>query len=411
MPLTDTQIRKIKPIGKVQKLADGQGLRLEVSKAGTKFFKYRFSLEGKDSDFTIGEYPMVSLAQARSLRDEARALVKSGVNPNDYRKQIKANKKAELEELEVLKNRMTFNELFRLWHEHNSQQWTPAYAQDIHERIENHLTPTIGSVPLDEIEPQTIIKALQQIEKKGRLETLKRARQYAGRIFKYGVGLGYCERNPVADLPNDIFLQQEKNNYFHITNIAEFQQLLKALDAYMGDLSTSTALKLAPHVFLRPAELARLEWSEVDFAANQINIAPARMKMKRAHVVPMSHQVKSILESMRVFEEQSTFVFPSPRSNFRPISEQSLNAALHRLGFKGKHTAHGFRHTASTLLNEVGFNRDHIEKQLAHESSNNIRRTYNKAEYLNERRTMMQYWSDQLDLIKSGSLTMSQRGV
>ena len=304
---------------------------------------------------------------------------------------------------------MTFEELFREWHQHNSQSernpsgWSYAYALDTRQRVEKWLLPALGDRPLEEITPREIISVLKEVEAGGALETLKRLRQYAGRIYKYGIGLGYCEWNPAADLPSDIFAKQQKTNYAHLTKPGELQQLFRAIDTYCGDISTKVALAMAPYVFLRPKELAALEWSEVDLNKGVIEIKADRMKKKRTHIVPISKQVNEWLLEQANYSGVSKFVFRSPRTEKRPISEQSLNAALHRIGFKGLQTVHGFRHTASTILNELGFNRDWIEKQLAHEETNQVRGTYNKAEYLKERASMMQAYADHLDGIKSGA--------
>jgi integrase len=304
---------------------------------------------------------------------------------------------------------MTFEELFREWHQHNSQSernpsgWSYAYALDTRQRVEKWLLPAFGDRPLEEITPREIISVLKEVEAGGALETLKRLRQYACRIYKYGIGLGYCEWNPAADLPSDIFAKQQKTNYAHLTKSAELRQLFKAIESYCGDISTKVALTMAPYVFLRPKELAALEWSEIDLNKGVIEIKADRMKKKRAHIVPISKQVNAWLEEQARYSSGSKFVFRSPRTEHRPISEQSLNAALHRIGFKGLQTVHGFRHTASTILNELGFNRDWIEKQLAHEEANQVRGTYNKAEYLKERASMMQAYANHLDGIKAGA--------
>ncbi|BBP45581.1 integrase [Thiosulfatimonas sediminis] len=402
MPLTDTAIRKFKPEAKRYRKTDSAGLIIEVMPNGNKVWRYRFQFGGKATIYTIGDYPAISLAKARQLRDEAKALVAQGINPKEHKETIQAVKQAELAEQKVIAERITFTGLFELWHEHNAQGWTYDYAKDIRERIESHLLPLIGHMPAEDIKPKDIIHALKLIEAKGIMETMKRSKQYASRIFRYGVGMGHCEVDPVRDLPTDICLKQEKDNFSHITERGQLYQLLNALDSYTGDVSTATALKLAPHVFLRPNELAGLRWDEIDLDKNLISISAERMKMKRPHMVPLSKQAKALIESMQIFQEQSAFVFPSPRTPARPINGQSLNAGLHRIGFKGKQTAHGFRHTASTLLNELGFNSDHIEKQLAHEQANQIRGVYNKAEYLPERSKMMQAWSNHLDALKSG---------
>jgi len=401
--LSDTAIRKAKPTSKIQKLNDGDGLRLEITKAGTKVFKYRFKLAGKDSDYVIGEYPNTKLADARKLRDDVKALVKSGINPNDYKKQQQAKQREEMERQLAQQKRMTFSDLFELWHEHNATDWTYDYAKDIRERVENHLLPEVGNHPLEDIKPTHMRVALKQIEAKGLMETLKRSKQYASRIFRYGVGMGYCESDPVRDLPSDIFKKQDKTNFNHLTDRKDLFQLLNAIDSYVGDVSIRTALQLAPHLFLRPNELAGLRWDEVNLENSLIVIQAERMKKKREHLVPLSKQAKGLIESMLVFKDGNEFVFPSPMRKARHINGQSLNVGLHSLGFKGMQTTHGFRHTASTLLNENGFNGDYVEKQLAHEEANKVRGTYNKAQYLPQRTEMMQAWSDYLDGIKQGA--------
>lgn len=401
MPLTDTKIKKAKPNGKVQKLNDGDGLRLEITKAGTKAFKYRYQANGKDTNITLGIYPVLSLSEARTKRDEIKVHVRQGINPIQQKQQAKAEQEA-IEQAK--KQRLTFTQLFEQWHEHNESDWTYKYAVDVRNRITQHLLPTLGDSFIDEITPQQVIYTLKQMEAKGLGDSIRKVQQYASRMFRYGVGLGLCSVDPVRDIPTgDIFKKQTKQNLAHLTKPKDLYHLLKAIDAYLGDIATTTALKLAPHVFLRPSELAGLRWDEVDLKNNLIIIDGERMKMKRPHIVPLSKQVKELIQSMDAFKQSSAFVFPSPRSAARPINEQSLNAGLKRLGFGGKHTAHGFRHTASTLLNEQGFNRDWIEMQLAHSSGDSVRGTYNKAEYLTGRTKMMQAWSDQLDALKNGA--------
>lgn len=408
MPLTDTQIKKSKVNGKVQKLNDGDGLRLEVTKAGKKYFKYRIRANGKDTNITIGLYPSMTLAEARVKRDEIKAMIKQGIDPIRQKQQAKAEQKAIEHELE---QRLTFTQLFELWHDHNESDWDYNYAIDIRNRITQHLLPALGSLFIDEVTPQHIIYALKKMEAKGLGDSIKKVQQNASRIFRYGVGLGLCAFDPVRDIPaGDIFKKTKKKNLSHLTKPQDLYQLLNAIDAYLGDIATATALKLAPHVFLRPSELSGLRWDEVTLTNTKIGdttlengailIEGKRMKMKRPHVVPLSKQAKELLHIMEAFKESGPFVFPSPRNPSRPIHRDSLGAGLKRIGFRGKQTAHGFRHTASTLLNEQGFNRDHIEKQLAHEAGD-VRHDYNKAEYLLKRAKMMQAWSDYLTGLKS----------
>jgi integrase len=404
MALTDTKIRKAKPNGKVQKLNDGDGLRLEISKAGTKAFKYRYQVNGKDSNITLGAYPSLSLAKARIKRDELKALVRQDINPIEQKQQAKQKQNA-LEQAKTDKlTLLTLSQLFEQWHNHNESGWTYKYAVDVRNRITQHLLPTLGDSFIDEITPQQIIYTLKQMEAKGLGDSIRKVQQYASRMFRYGVGLGLCSVDPVRDIPaGDIFKKQTKQNLAHLTKPNDLYQLLNAIDTYLGDIATTTALKLAPHVFLRPSELAGLRWSEIDLNINLITIEAERMKMKRPHIVPLSKQAKELIQSMDSFKESSPFVFPSPRTTTRHINEQSLNAGLKRLGFGGKHTAHGFRHTASTLLNEQGFNRDWVEMQLAHSSGDSVRGTYNKAEYLTGRVKMMQAWSNHIDGLKTGA--------
>ena len=409
--LTDTKIKRLKPQIKTFKETDSNGLYLEVRPTGKRFFRFRYRhpQTRKEQVLTIGEYPAVSLQQAREQRNQAKELLAQGMDPNEHKQEAKQSYKQVEQEKERLANRMTFEQLFREWHKHNSQSernpsgWSYAYAKDTRQRIEKWLLPSLGDRPIEEVTPREVISALKAVEAGGALETLKRLKQYAGRMYKYAIGLGYCEWNPAADLPSDIFAKQQKTNYAHLTNSAELQQLFRSIESYCGDISTKAALIMAPYVFLRPKELAALEWAEVDLKKGVIEIKADRMKKKRAHLIPISEQVRSQLEEQARYSGGSRFVFRSPRTASRPISEQSLNAALHRLGFKGLQTVHGFRHTASTLLNELGFNGDWIEKQLAHEQINQVRATYNKAQYLKERVRMVQAYANHLDSIKAGA--------
>jgi len=403
--LTDTKLKKIKPKDKPYKETDSNSLYVEVRKSGAKFFRYRYRhpQTKKEQIYTIGEYPSVSLKQARVSRDKAKELLAIGIDPNTHKREelSKALEKVNSEKKKV--QAMTFNELFLIWHSHNSETWEYDHAKDVRERIDKHLIPQIGDLPIDDIKPIDVIHALKKIEQGGRVETTKRIKQYANRIFKFGIGLGHCERNPASELPNDIFQKAEKSNYAHTTDPKVLTQILNAIDDYAGDIITRKALELAPYVFLRSKELAGLEWDEIDYERGVIEIPIERMKKKRAHLVPISSKVKEILDYMHPLSGDSKYVFPSPRTKSRPISEQTLNPALHRLGFKNIQTFHGFRHTASTMLNEMGFMGDIIEKQLAHEDTNKVRGAYNKAQYIEQRKEMMQSWSNHLDALKAGA--------
>jgi integrase len=412
MPLTDTKLKKLKSEDKLYRVADFKGLAIEVKPSGVKVWRFRYRFEGKATMMSLGEYPIVTLAAARAKRDQARELLDKGINPTQYKREKQEARKLEAETLQAEQDKMVFNDLFLLWHKHNSETWTYSHARDIRERIDKHLVPQIGDLPLDDIKPMDMIHALKKIEQGGRVETTRRIKQYANRIFKFGIGFGHCERNPASELPNDIFIKAKPTNYAHTTDPKVLTQILNAIDDYAGDIVTKKALELAPYVFLRSKELAGLEWGEVDYERGVIEIPAERMKKKRTHLVPISSKVKEILEFMQTLSSDSKYIFPSPRTKSRPIGEQTLNPALHRLGFKNIQTFHGFRHTASTMLNEMGFMGDIIEKQLAHEETNKVRGAYNKAQYIDQRKEMMQAWADYLNgLNNSGNLVPFSKKV
>ncbi len=416
MSLTDTRIRTLKPKDKVYRVADANGLTLEVKTSGVKVWRYRYRIGGKPKMFTIGEYgkaaDKVSLLEARNLRDVASALVKQGIDPVLHRKEQVEQQYTDQANVIEQNNKMTFEGLFKLWHEHNSDEWTYEHAKDIRERVEKHLLPNLGSYHLDEIKPKDVIKALKLIEITGRIETTKRVKQYAKRIFSFGIGYEYCEHNPASDLSNDIFKSAKPQNYPHTTDPKVLRQVLIAIDNYVGHISTLKALQLAPYVFLRSKEIAGIKWMEIDLDAGLIEITSERMKKKRAHIVPISKQALEVIIYMKAISSDSEYLFPSSRTKQRPINEQSLNAGLHRIDLKGIQSFHGFRHTASTMLNEMGYVGDIIEKQLAHEESNKVRGTYNKAQYLPQRMEMMQGWGDYLEALKGGSsLATSNKAI
>lgn len=430
MPLTDTAIKALKPKEKLYRQVDSDRLYIQVSPKGLKTWYARFDLvqgtSKKADSISFGRYGSnaneIGLKQARDMNRNIQKLAARGINPKQYKTLLHevdvllAIDKFEQDEItqqeqQAQRDVMRFKELFLLWHEHNSNSeiWKYEHAKDIRDRIDNHLIPHIGEMALDDIKPMDVIKALKIIEQGGRVETTRRVKQYANRIFKFGIGFGYCEQNPASGLPKDIFMKAEKKNYAHTTDPQVLTKILKAIDEYVGDIVTKKALELAPYVFLRSKELAGLEWNEVDFDREVIEIPADRMKKKRAHLVPISSKVKEILDYMQPLSGDSKYVFPSPRTKSRPVGEQTLNPALHRLGFKNIQTFHGFRHTASTMLNEMGFMGDIIEKQLAHEETNKVRGAYNKAQYIEQRKEMMQEWAKFLDALKQSDNVIAIR--
>lgn len=421
MALTDTGIKALKAKEKLYRLLDKDGLYIQVSPKGLKnwYSRFELNLDGvkKSDSMTLGKYGnasnLIGLKAARDMQRNVLALASRGLNPKEFKSQLheldifkaiedaKADKEqAEELRLNELASKMTFTDLFELWHRHNLDSWQFSTSSDIRERIENHLLPSLGALPLEAIKPMDLINALKLVEQGGRIETTRRVKQYANRIFKFGIGFGHCEVNPVANLSGDIFLKADKQNYAHTTDPKILAQILKAIENYAGDISTIKALELAPMVFLRSKEIAGIRWDEIDLEAKLIAIPAERMKKKRAHLVPLSSQAIVIIEYMKPISGDCAFLFPSTRTKSRPLGEQTLNPALHRLGFKGVQTFHGFRHTASTMLNEMGYMGDIIEKQLSHEESNKVRGAYNKAQYMPQRAVMMQEWANYLDGLK-----------
>jgi len=339
--LTNTQIKNLKPNGKLYRELDSLGLYIEVNKSGSKTWRQRFYINGKENMLTLGAYPDVSLLDARQARDHNKQLIKLDIDPS------------KLGQDNTQISGETFTDMFNVWHKHMCDSWNEKYAEDVIQRSKRYLLPYIGSKKIDSITSKDMLTLFKSIEKRGVIDTLHKIKGIASRIFRHSVGMGVIESDPTRDLPSDIFKKKKTKHYSTITDPREIGGLLRMLDTYKWSPDVAAALKLAPHLFLRPAELAGLTWKEVDFDDNIIRIAPERMKMKRTHLVPMSKQVSSILSSIKT---NNDFVFSSPRGKSRHITPESLRAGLRRLGLTNDDlTTHGFRHMASTRLNELGF--------------------------------------------------------
>ncbi|MBE0470364.1 MAG: tyrosine-type recombinase/integrase [Methyloprofundus sp.] len=395
---TDTWIKKLKASEKPITKSDMacKGLYIKITPAGSKKWLYRYHVGKQSKWLTLGDYPATSLAQARAKVLEQEKLKQSGIDPIEERKQVKA---VQQQQAQIESTRISFSQVAKLWLEQMHKTKSFKYVEDIGQRIEKHLLPKIGEFNIDEINTRQLIQAFKSIEQTGRLETLKRIQQYANKIFLFGIGAGYCDNNPTANVSRDLFAKPDKGHYAHTTESKVLAQILRALDDYAGDISTVKALQMQPYVFLRSVELAAIRWDEIDLDRGVIEISAERMKKKRPHLVPISAPVREIIETMRPISGDSEYLFPSPKTLARPINEQSLNAGMHRMGFKNIQTFHGFRHTASTLLNEMGYMGDVIEKQLAHEQRG-VRAVYNKAQYLAQRTEMMNGWADYLNSLK-----------
>lgn len=389
--LNNTQIKNFKPKDKLYREADSHGLVMEIKPNGIKAWRYRCRINGKATMLALGNYPEVSLAEARRARDDLKVQIKNGIDPRDKPQE-------ETPETIIIK---TFSDMYQEWYDHNLESWTEGYAKDLDERCQNHLLPFLKDRNIAEITAMDMLEVFKRIESRGTLNMLKKVRGYASRVFRYSVGMGACPFDPTRDLPQDVFKKEVVKPFSHITSDEGLASVLKKIENYNGGFAVRMALKMAPHVFLRPSELVSIKWENVDFAQKLIRIEASRMKMKREHLVPMSNYVEALLKQCHEVRTDSPFVFPSQKSKTRPITPDSLRVALRAIDIGADVlTTHGFRHTASTLLNEQGWSPDAIEKQLSHEERNKIRGTYNKAEYLDVRRQMMANWSAYLaDLV------------
>lgn len=396
VPLTDIKVRNVKPAGKDVKLFDGGGLYLLVTRSGGKLWQFKYRYDGKEKKLAFGSYPEVSLADARDKRESARKLVASGVDPGVVRKAQKAARISEVEN--------SFEVVAREWHSRFLSTWTPGHAMTIMSRLERDVFPWLGSRPIVEIKATELLMALRKVEARGALETAHRIRTVCGQVFRYAVATGRAERDISADLRGALPPVSEKH-HASITEPARIAELLRAIDGYQGGFIVRCALQLAPMLFVRPGELRAAEWSEFDLDKSEWHIPADRMKMKQAHLVPLSSQAVEILRELQKLTGSSRYVFPSGRSFHRCMSNNAVNAALRRMGYeKDEMTGHGFRAMARTILDEVlHFRPDYIEHQLAHAVKDPNGRAYNRTAHLAERKKMMQTWSDYMDGLKRGA--------
>lgn len=394
MPLTDTAIRNAKPKDKQYKLSDEKGLYLLVKKAG-KYFRLDYRFSGKRKTLAIGVYPDVTLAEARQQRDDARKLFRKGVDPSQHKKDAKNM----LQELAV----NNFEAIAREWFDKNCNVWTNKHSSTVIRRLEFNVFPLIGGCPIKLIDAPELLKVLEKIESRGAIETAHRVKQICGQVFRYAIAAGKADRDPSADLKGALTPVKPKS-MATITDPIKIGGLLRAIGNYDGQIVTICALRLAPLVFVRPGELRHAEWLEIDLDNAEWKIPDHKMKMKLPHIVPLSRQAVDILMEIKPITGDGRYVFPSLRSTARPMSNNTVNAALRRMGYsKEEMTGHGFRAMASTILHEQGWPSDVIERQLAHTEGNSVKAAYNHAKHLPERRKMMQAWADYLDALKGGA--------
>jgi integrase len=401
MPLTDTTIRNAKAGEKPVRLFDGGGLYLEVSPTGGKWWRLKYRFGGKEKRLSLGVYPEVSLRGARDRRDASRKLLADAIDPSENRKASKA--------AHADRAANSFEVVAREWLAKYSPTWAANHRDRIIRRFERDIFPWIGGRPIAEVTAPELLAVIRRIENRGALETAHRALGNCGQVFRYAVATGRAVRDPCGDLRSA--LPPVKGQHFAATTEPKrFAELLRAMDGYKGTLTVRCALRLAPLVFVRPGELRKAEWADLDLDAAEWRYAVT--KTKTSHIVPLSQQAVQVLRELHPVSGRGRFVFPSARSNARPMSDNAILAAMRRMGIgKDEMSGHGFRAVARTILDEVlGFRPDYIEHQLAHAVRDPNGRAYNRTAHLPERRRMMQQWADYLDKLKAGAEVVSLHG-
>lgn len=397
MALTDLKIRNLKPKEKPFKEADEKGLYLLVSPSSSKHWKFKYRYDGKEKKLSFGAYPDVTLAQARQMRDAARALLAQDIDPGLRKQERKLARQ--------LGSENSFELIALEWHAKNIASWTPDHGNRILTRLKQDIFPWIGKCPIADIKAPELLKVLERIQARGAIDTAHRALQNCSQVFRYASITGRLEHDISMNLRGALQPIKSKN-HASLTDPKDIKALLAAMQTYQGFFVTKCALTLSPLFFVRPGELRQAEWSEFNFETNEWRIPAHKMKMREQHIVPLATQAIEILKELHCLTGAGQYLFPSIRTVKRPMSNNTITGALRRLGFtKDEMTAHGFRSMACTLLNEQGWHRDAIERQLAHAERNTVRASYNHAEHLPERKKMMQAWADYLDQLTTKTLS------
>jgi integrase len=398
--LNDTQIKNAKPKEKDYQLTDGQGLFLLVKTDSSKWWRFGYvsPTDKKRKQLSFGDYPTVSLADARRLREESKQKVAKGIDPSDERKEDKQNAKQSSYTFEAVTKEFIAKKI--------KEGKSPTYIDSIRGKLAKHIPTAIHKKQMSEIKRTEIMEAMK-IADKVSPHSAKDTLQYAKAIFTYAENMGYLEFSVIASVQaRNVLSKIESKNFKHITDPKRFGELLTAIDSYQGEFITRQLLRFTPLVMTRPTEAREAKWSEIDFDAEVWTIPADRMKMRNEHTIPLSKQAIHILKETQPYTGHRELVFASPIRNAVKMSENTVTSAIKRLGFGDEQTAHGFRHSASTMLHEnIAEHGSHslvIEACLAHKDSNQIRAVYNKAEYIAERRKLMQWWADYLDTIKTG---------
>lgn len=396
MPLTDRTCKTAEPRedGKPLRLADERGMYLEVMPNGSKYWRLKYRFGDKEKRLALGVYPNVSLKEAREKRDEARRQLQDGQDPGAIRKAGKLAAKVAAAN--------TFEAICKEWHAKESHEWSAAHSARVMAAMEQHIFPFIGQRPISDIKPLELLEVIRKVEQAGNIDTATRLRQRCSAVFRLGILTGRCDSDPAAPLVGALKTQQAQPR--KALKRDEIPDFLAALEKYDGTKQTKLMMRLILLTFTRVGELAAAKWKEIDFDAALWTIPPEHRKLTEKskktappHLVPLAPQAIAILQELRSISGGREHVFPNRNQPSRPMSPETLRRALHRMGFKGKADVHGFRSTASTILNEGGFNPDAIERQLSHIERNKVRAAYNRAEYMEERRSMLCWWADYID--------------
>jgi len=400
MAKPDTKFRNAKPLEKPYKLGDELGLYLLVNPTGSKYWRLKFRLLGKEKLLALGVYPYVTLESARERRDSARALIANGVDPVQANKDDDRARQAEAKD--------TFESIAREWWGNWKGGRTARHADYVLRRLEADVFPAIGKKPIATVRPRDVIAIARSIEKRGALDIAKRALETCGQVFRYAVQTERADTNPAANLAG-VVKGRAKTNYARLTE-KELPELMTKIRSYEGALVTRIALQLMALTFVRTAELIAARWSEFDFERKQWRIPAERMKMREPHIVPLTKQSMALLHELKVMTGHSDLLFPGERDHAKPMSNNTMLFALYRMGYHSRMTGHGFRGIASTQLHEMGFDHNHIELQLAHKEKNAVSAAYNHATYLAQRSKMMQFWADYLDQLANGNAIAGKFG-
>jgi len=399
MALSDIAIRNAKPRPKPYKLSDAFGLFLLVQPSGGKLWRLKYRIDGREKKLGFGTYPDVSLSDARKRRDEARELLATGKDPSreKQRDKVRARIGAENTFTAIAKEFCTKRR------RDGEKAWAPATASRS-EYLLSLLNGSIGRLAINEIEPADVLAAIRKIEGKGNLESARRTLQLSSAVFRYAVATARLASDPTRDLRGAL-TAPTVTHYGAVTDASRVGELLRSIDGYEGQGFTKLAMQIAPHVFVRPGELRHADWSEIDLDAALWTIPAEKMKMRKPHHVPLSRQAVALFREVHSITGPAGYVFPSIRTRARPMSENTINAGLRRLGYASDEmTAHGFRAMASTLLNESGkWHPDAIERALAHGDSDKVRAAYHRGAHWQERVEMAQWWSDYLDQLRKGA--------